>query len=176
MITNIFLGLILGVIITSFIILNNKLLKITNILATMTEILNNEVSTTTTTCELFKKLVERFNKRILIDTEYFEIIKNLIDKNKVEIYNNQQLLYNLPVKLETFIAEENNNIITLLKSKFKNLDEGNEVVFNRINSTDSDIQNLIIAEHRLTRRQIEKQAKISSKIVSRKKQSNNTQK
>lgn len=119
MITNIFLGLILGVVITSFIILNNKLLKITNILATITEILNNEVVTVTTTCELFKKLVERFSERVSTDNEYFEIIKNLIENNKVEIYNNQQLLYNLPVKLKTFIAEENNSIHKEIKKLAK---------------------------------------------------------
>ena len=136
MITNILLGLILGIVITSFIILNNKLLKITNILATITEILNNESTTITTTLELFKKLVERFSERVLTDNEHFKIIKDLIEKNKVEIYNNQQLLYNLPVKLETFIAEENNSI----------------------------------------HKEIKKLAKISSKINSKRKQSNNTQK
>ena len=61
MITNILLGLILGIVITTFIILNNKLLKITNILGTMTGILNNESATITITLELFKKLVERFS-------------------------------------------------------------------------------------------------------------------
>ena len=85
-------------------------------------------------------LLNRFNKRILINEDYFNIIKDTID------------------------------------SKFKNLDEGNEIIFNRINSINSDIENLIITQNRLIRRQIEKQAKISSKINSKIKQSNNTQK
>ena len=85
-------------------------------------------------------LLDRFNKRILVNEEYFNIIKDIID------------------------------------SKFKNLDEGSETIFNKINNITSDIENLIIAENRLTRRQIEKQAKISSKINSKIKQSNNTQK
>lgn len=127
MITNILLGLILGVVITSFIILNNKLLKITNILGTITEILNNEVTTVTTTVELFKKLVERFNERVLTDNEnYF-------------------------------------NLVTLFKSRF--------------NTIHADIEKYITEEHITTRRQIiEKQAKISSKINSKRKQRNNTQK
>lgn len=131
MITNILLGLILGVVITSFIILNNKLLKITNILTTITGILNNEIVTVTTTCELFKKLVERFKERVLTDNEnYF-------------------------------------NIVALLKSRFKDLDNATDSIYDRVNTTDSDIQNLIIAEHRLTRNEMKKQAKISSKINSK---------
>lgn len=140
MITNIFLGLILGVVITSFIILNNKLLKITNILATITGILNNESVTVTTTLELFKKLVERFSERVLVDNENY------------------------------------NNIITLLKSRFKDLDNTTDSIYDRINTIDSDIQNLIIVEHRCTRNEMKKQAKISSKINSKRKQRNNTQK
>ena len=140
MITNILLGLILGVVITSFIILNNKLLKITNILATITGILNNETVTVTTTCELFKKLVERFTERVSVDNEnYF-------------------------------------NIITLLKSRFKDLDNATDSIYDRFNTIHANIEKYIAAEHIITRKQIEKQAKISSKINSRKKQSNNTQK
>ena len=131
MITNILLGLILGIVITSFIILNNKLLKITNILATITEILNNETVTITTTIELFKKLVERFSDKTLSDNEnYF-------------------------------------NIITLLKSRFKDLDNATDSIYDRLNTIDSYNQNLIIAEHRCTRNEIKKQAKISSKINSK---------
>ena len=111
---------------------------------------------------------------IAIDKTFQNVLKlhNIADANNEVI---KDLLY----KFNNIISideEHYNNIITLIKSRFKNLDEGNETIFNRINSTDSDIQNLIIAEHRLTRRQIEKQAKISSKINSKRKQSNNTQK
>lgn len=78
---------------------------------------------------------------------------------------------------QVLVDNENyHNIITLLKSRFKDLDNATDSIYDRFNTTDSDIQNLIIAEHRLTRRQIEKQAKISSKTISRKKQNNNTQK
>lgn len=131
MITNILLGLILGVVITSFIILNNKLLKITNILATITEILNNEVSTVTTIIELFKKLVERFSERVLVDNENYH------------------------------------NIVTLLKSRFKDLDNATDSIYDRFNTIHADIEKYIAAEHIITRRQIEKQAKISSKINSK---------
>lgn len=98
MITNILLGLILGVVITSFIILNNNIIKL---------------------YKLFNTLVNRLNYLVSVDNEYFEIIKDLIDKNKVEIYNTQQILYNLPVRLETFIAEENDTIRNEIKKKAK---------------------------------------------------------
>ena len=140
MITYIFLGLILGVVIISFIILNNKLLKITNILATITEILNNEVSTVTTIIELFKKLVERFSERVSTDNKNYY------------------------------------NLIELLKSRFKDLDNATDSIYDRFNTIHADIEKYIAAEHIITRKQIEKQAKISSKINSKRKQSNNTQK
>lgn len=135
MITNIFLGLILGIVITSFIILNNKLFKITNILSTITSILNNEVNSVTTNVELFKKLVERFSERVLVDNENYY------------------------------------NLIELLKSRFKDIDNAASSIYSRLNVLDTDTQNHIIDEHRLTRDEIKKQAKISSKINSRTKTS-----
>lgn len=68
--------------------------------------------------------------------------------------------------------ENYNNIIVLLKSRFKDLDNATDSIHDRFNTTDG----LIVAEHRLTRRQIEKQAKISSKINPKQKQSKSTQK
>lgn len=136
MITNIFLGLILGIVILLFIILNNKINIIQDNLGVIIRKLNGIESDTINNNNLIEHLLERFNKRRLVDHEHFEIIKDLIEKNKVEIDNNQQILYNFPVKLETFIAEENNSI----------------------------------------HKEIKKLAKISSKINSKRKQSNNTQK
>lgn len=136
MLTNILLVLILGIVITSFIILNNKINIIQDYLGTTIRKLNSINSVVDGINNSNCYLVERFNKRILVDNEHFEIIKNLIDKNKIEIYNNQQILYNLPVRLETFIAEENNAI----------------------------------------RKEITKQAKISSKIKSKSKMNNNINK
>ena len=119
MITNIFLGLILGIIITSFIILNNKIINLYKLLSKLTDIELTTNNNITEILKLFSNLVDRFNKRILVDNEHFEIIKDLIEKNKVEIYNNQQLLYNIPVKFETFIAEENNTIRNEIKKQAK---------------------------------------------------------
>lgn len=136
MLTNILLGLILGVVITSFIILNNKIINLYKLLSKLTDIELTTNNNITEILKLFSNLVDRFNKRILVDNEHFEIIKELIEKNKVEIYNNQQTLFNLPVRLETFIAEENNAI----------------------------------------RKEITKQAKISSKIKSKSKLNNNINK
>lgn len=87
-----------------------------------------------------RHLLDRFNKRILVNEEYFNIIKGIIN------------------------------------SRFKDLENAIDSIYDRFNNIDSDIENLIIVEHRLTRRQIEKQAKISSKINSKRKQNNNTQK
>lgn len=135
MITNILLGLILGVVITSFIILNNKLFKITNILSTITSILNNESTSVTTTVELFKKLVEQFSEQIAVDNGHYD------------------------------------NIITLLKSRFKDIDIATDSIYNRLTTINTDIDTLIIGEHRITRNEIKKQAKISSKINSKTKTS-----
>lgn len=104
MITNILLGLILGIVITSFIILNNKINKI-----------------------------DDYVRRTFSNTN---VIENDVDNH-----------YKLT-----------------------------DLLLDRCNNIDNDIQNLIIAEHRLTRKQIEKQAKISSKINPKQKQSKSTQK
>lgn len=142
MITNILLGLILGVVITSFIILNNKLFKITNILSTMTSILNNESVSVTTTFELFKKLVEQFSEKVSKDNEHWRINEDYY-----------------------------NNIITLLKSRFKDLDNATNGIYTRLTNINTDVDMLIIGEHRITRNEIKKQAKISSKINSKTKTS-----
>ena len=111
--------LILSIVITSFVILNNKINNLYKLLNKLTDIDLTTNTNITEILKLFNALVERFNKRILVDNEHFEIIKDLIEKNKVEIYNNQQLLYNIPVKLETFIAEENNSIRNEIKKQAK---------------------------------------------------------
>ena len=119
MITNILLGLILGIVITTFIIINNKINIIQDYLGTTIRKLNSINSVVDGINNSNCYLVERFNKRILVDNEHCEISKDLIEKNKVEIYNNQQILYNLPVRLETFITEENNSIHKEIKKLAK---------------------------------------------------------
>lgn len=142
MITNILLGLILGVVITSFIILNNKLFKITNILSTITSILNNESHNVTTTLELFKKLVERFSEKVSKDNEHWRINEDYY-----------------------------NNIITLLKSRFKDVDNATDNIYDKLNIIDTDTTTLIIGKSNEIRNEIKKQAKISSKITSKTKTS-----
>ena len=140
MITNILLGLILVIVIISFIILNNKINEINDYVKrtfTNTNIIDTNVDNHHKLTDI---LLDRFNERVLTDNEnYF-------------------------------------NLVSLVKSRFKDLDNAIDSIYDRFNTTDSDIQNLIIAEHRLTRRQIEKQAKISSKINPKQKQSKSTQK
>ena len=133
MLTNILLGLILGIVITSFIILNNKIINLYKLLNKITDIDLTTNTNITEMLKLFSNLVERFNKRILVDNEHFEIIKNL------------------------------------LNNRFKDLDNSTDSIYDRLNTIDSDTQNLIIAEHRCTRNEIKKKAKISSKIKSQSK-------
>lgn len=135
MITNIFLGLILGIVITSFIILNKKINR------------------------------TEFNTKFIIDAlnriDKFIEANNIVINNVRDRFNNKVLKDN-----EHWVITEEyyNNIITLLKSRFKDIDNSTDSIYNRINTFDSDTQNLIIAEHRCTRNEIKKQAKISSKI------------
>ena len=85
-------------------------------------------------------LLDRFNKRILVNEEYFNIIKDIIN------------------------------------SRFKDLENATNSIYDRFNTIHADIEKYIAAEHITTRKQIEKQAKISSKINPKQKQSKSTQK
>ena len=140
MITNIFLGLILGIVITSFGILNNKIINLYKLLNKITDIELTTNSNITETLQLFKILLEKFNKQILVDNEHFEIIKSLIN------------------------------------DKFKDLNDAASSIYSRLNVLDTDTQNHIIAEHKQTRNEIKKKAKISSKIKSQSKTNNNINK
>lgn len=140
MITNILLGLILSLLIVAYIVLNLKLKTIEGVLKNLYDYLieiHKFVKSDNTNIEY---LLDRFNKRILINEEYFNIIKDIIN------------------------------------SRFKDLDNATDTIYNRLNTIDSDNQNLIIAEHRCTRNEIKKQAKISSKINSKTKTNKSTQK
>ena len=135
MITNILLGLILGVVITSFIILNKKINKIDEY--TRKTLSNTNVIDTTVNNnnKMINIVLDRFNERVLVDNEnYF-------------------------------------NIITLLKSRFRDIDNATDSIYNRLNDISIDINTLIVGEHRITRSEIKKQAKISSKINSKTKTS-----
>lgn len=143
MITNILLGLILAVVITSFIILNIKINGINGTINYIANYLPNIDKINLTNNKHIEHLLDRFNKKVLQDNEHCVINAN-----------------------------NYNNIMVLLKSRFKDLDNATDSIHDRFNTTDG----LIVAEHRLTRRQIEKQAKISSKINPKQKQSKSTQK
>ena len=139
MITNIFLGLILGVVITSYIIINKKVTQIqSNTEYILTKL--RGIDGVNSNNKLIEYLSEQFSERVLIDNENYH------------------------------------NIITLLKSRFKDLDNTTDSIYDRLNTIDSDTQNLIIAEHRCTRNKIVQQAKISSKINSKNKTNKSTQK
>lgn len=140
MITNILLGLILGIVILVFIILHNEIKGINNTIDYIANYLPNIDKINLTNNKHIEHLLDRFNNRILQDEEYY------------------------------------NNIITLLKSRFKDLDNATDSIYDRFDTIHADIEKYIAAEHILTRKQIEKQAKISSKINPKQKQSKSTQK
>lgn len=133
MITNILLGLILCVILSSYIIINKKVTQIQSNTEYILTKLRGIDGVNSNNNKLINGLLDRFNDNLLKDNEnYF-------------------------------------NIIALLKSNFKNIDDATDSIYNRVNTIDTDIQNLIVIEHKHTRNEITKQAKISSKINSKSK-------
>lgn len=140
MLTNVILGAILGTILGVFLILNSKVTQLQNAYLKLIDTLSVQSDNINSITKILDKLLDKFNKRILVDIEHFEIIKDLII------------------------------------NKYQDLSNDNAYLKERINTLDSDIQNLIIAEHRCTRNEIKKKAKISSKIKSQSKTDNNTNK
>lgn len=140
MLTNILLGLILGIVITSFIILNNKINKIKFNTKFIIDILTRINQFVEGNNIVVNNIQDKFNKQVLVNNEHFEIINSSIN------------------------------------DKFKALNYNDDYIKERLNTFDTDTQNLIIAEHRCTRNEIKKQAKISSKIKSQSKTNNNINK
>lgn len=127
MITNILLGLILGIVFSSYIILNKKITQIKSNTEYILAKLRSIDGVNSNNNKLINHLLDRFNDKVLKDVEnYF-------------------------------------NIITLLKSRFKDLDNATDTIYDRLNTIDTDTTTLIIGEHTRTRDAIKKQAKISSK-------------
>lgn len=135
MITNILLGLILGIVLSSYIIINKKVTQIQSNTEYILTKLRGIDGVNSNNNKNIEHLLDRFNKRILINEEYFNIIKDL------------------------------------LNNRFKDVDNATDSIYDRINTFDVDTQHLIVAEHRITRSEIKKQAKISSKINSKTKTS-----
>lgn len=135
MITNILLGLILGVVITSYIIINKKVTQIQSNTEYILTKLRGIDGVNSNNNKLIEHLSERFNERVLVNNEHY------------------------------------NNIITLLKSGFKDVDIATNGIYTRLTNINTDVDMLIIGEHRITRNEIKKQAKISSKINSKTKTS-----
>lgn len=132
------LGLILSTIIGVFLILNSKINNLYKLLNQIVDIESTTNKNITEAFRLFKNLVDRFNKRILVDNEHY------------------------------------NNIITLLKSRFKDVDNATDTIYDRLNSMDNDTTILIIGKSNEICNEIKKQAKISSKINSKTKTKKNT--
>lgn len=127
MLTNILLGLILGIVLSSYIIINKKVTQIQSNTEYILTKLRGIDGVNSNNNKLIEQLSGRFNEQILVNNEYY------------------------------------NNVITLLKSRFKDVDNATDSIYDRINTIDFDTQTLIVAEHRITRNEIKKLAKISSK-------------
>lgn len=135
MITNILLGLILGILLSSYIIINKKVTQIQSNTEYILTKLRGIDGVNSNNNKLIQHLLYKFDKRVTVDNEHYD------------------------------------NIITLLKSEFKDVHIGTDGIYNRLNTIKGDVDMLIIGEHRLTRNEIKKQAKISSKINSKTKTS-----
>ena len=101
---------------------------------------------------------------------------NIIDTN---VDNHHKLTDILLDRFNERVLTDNENyfnLVTLLKSRFKDLDNATDSIYDRFHTIHADIEKYIAAEHIITRKQIEKQAKISSKINPKQKQSKSTQK
>lgn len=130
MLTNILLGLILGAIIGVFLILNGKINNLYKLLNKLIDIESTTNNGVLETLKLFSDFIERFNKRILVDNEHFEILNSSID------------------------------------NKFKALNYNDDYIKERLDAHYSNTRDLIMEEHKYTRNEIKKLAKISSKIKS----------
>lgn len=135
MITNILLGLILGILLSSYIIINKKVTQIQSNIEYILTKLSDIDGVNSNNNKLIEHLSERFNERVLVDNENYH------------------------------------NLITLLKSGFKDVDIATNGIYTRLTNINTDVDMLIIGEHRITRNEIKKQAKISSKINSKTKTS-----
>ena len=127
MITNILLGLILGILLSSYIIINKKVTQIQSNTEYILTKLRGIDGVNSNNNKLIQHLLDKFDERVTVDNEHYD------------------------------------NIITLLKSRFKDVDNATDSIYDRINIFDVDTQHLIVAEHRYTRNEIKKLAKISSK-------------
>lgn len=135
MITNILLGLILGILLSSYIIINKKVTQIQSNTEYILTKLRGIDGVNSNNNKLIQHLLDKFDERVTVDNEHYD------------------------------------NIITLLKSRFRDLDNATDSIYDRLNTFNIDIDTLIVGEHRITRNEIKKQAKISSKKKSQSKTS-----
>lgn len=117
------LGLILGTITGVFLILNSKINNLYKLLSKLTDIELTTNKNITETLQLFSNLVDRFNKRILVDNEHFEILNSLInDKFRVLDYNYDCIKERLDIHntdTQNLIITENRQTRNEIKKKTK---------------------------------------------------------
>ena len=135
MITNILLGLILGILLSSYIIINKKVTQIQSNTEYILTKLRGIDGVNSNNNKLIQHLLDKFDERVTVDNEHYD------------------------------------NIITLLKSRFKDIDNATDSIYDKLNIIDTDTTTLIIGKSNEIRNEIKKQAKISSKITSKTKTS-----
>ena len=135
MITNILLGLILGILLSSYIIINKKVTQIQSNTEYILTKLRGIDGVNSNNNKLIQHLLDKFDERVTVDNEHYD------------------------------------NIITLLKSRFKDIDNATDSIYDKLNTIDTDTTTLIIGKSNEIRNEIKKQAKISSKINSKTKTS-----
>lgn len=135
MITNILLGLILGILLSSYIIINKKVTQIQSNTEYILTKLRGIDGVNSNNNKLIQHLLDKFDERVTVDNEHYD------------------------------------NIITLLKFKFRDLDNATDSIYDRLNTFNIDIDTLIVGEHRITRNEIKKLTKINSKKKSQSKTS-----
>lgn len=142
MITNILLGLILGILLSSYIIINKKVTQIQSNTEYILTKLRGIDGVNSNNNKLINQLLDKFNDKLLKDNEHWRINEDYY-----------------------------NNIITLLKSRFKDIDNATDSIYDKLNIIDTDTTTLIIGKSNEICNEIKKQAKISSKINSKTKTS-----
>lgn len=119
MITNIFLGLILGIIITSFIILNNKINIVQNYLGTIIRKLNSSNSVVDNIYNNNSNLLDRFNNFVLRYNESKNLLETKVNNNTEYFDKKLNDITNLIYEVNEHISVQHNNTRYEINKKAK---------------------------------------------------------
>lgn len=123
MITNILLGLILGILLSSYIIINKKVTQIQSNTEYILTKLRGIDGVNSNNNKKIEHLLDRFNKRILINEEYFNIIKDLLNNRFKDVDNATDSIYDklniIDTDTTTLIIGKSNEIRNEIKKQAK---------------------------------------------------------